>query len=114
MFKAPCQELEMSNLSDAPEHVQLAQIDLSLSIPPDVEPSSDLEWLEREAARLASLGHDAGRAAAELVRGLIREMDGRGVWSIGDLEARRDAEQEDRYQRYLAEQFEVEAAFCGV
>jgi hypothetical protein len=59
------------------------------SIPADVEPCCDIEWLEREALRLDQLGHDAAHAAARVLRMLVVEMDGYGVWSIACLDARR-------------------------
>jgi hypothetical protein len=79
------------------------------SIPPDVEPCCDLEWLEREANRLDQLGHDAGHAAARVIRAMVHAMDGHGVWSVADLNAREEAENEAHYQRYLADEAEREA-----
>jgi hypothetical protein len=75
---------------------------LARSIPPDVEPSSDIEWLIRESDKLAALGHDAGKAAAEALRSVVREMDSRGAYQIAQLEAIHDQDAEDHYQRYEA------------
>jgi hypothetical protein len=105
-------------VSAAPEHVQTSQGLRALGqqladwdhghaiIPPDVDPCCDLEWLELEAGRLAGLGHDAGKAAAEALRAIVRQMDSHGVWSVADLDAREAVRCEEHYQRYIADQID--------
>jgi 2-methylisocitrate lyase-like PEP mutase family enzyme len=100
----------MQTVTFGPEHVHAAQLGRRI-LPTPAEPSSDLEWLEREGNRLAALGHDAGKAAAEALRSIVRDMDSRSVRSIADLESRRDEDLEEDYQRYLERERDYDNAF---
>jgi hypothetical protein len=94
--------LTEGTLHDGPEHVQRSHgVDVSLSVPPDVEPCCDIEWLENEARRLDRLEWDAPVAAAKAIRELILDMDAHAVWSIRDLDARREAVKAAEWKRHL-------------
>jgi len=58
---------------------------------PDAEPESDAEWLEVQATYFESQHTDRGHVAAKALRAVVTEMTILGVWSVADVDARRES-----------------------
>jgi hypothetical protein len=90
-------EIEAWDRGHAAHHARPAVLPHELALSPSVacddegEPCCDVEWLERHAAQLEGMGHDAALAVARMVKELVKELDFSACHNLNSLDDARHA-----------------------